>query len=71
MGKVNAIKDPVCGMTVTEKSFYHLQRDGQAYYFCGELCQARFAAPAQPLWGRLKTHLFGPQRKNLQSVRSE
>jgi Cu+-exporting ATPase len=38
------LKDPVCGMTVTEKSFYHLERQGQTHYFCGPNCKARFAA---------------------------
>jgi Cu+-exporting ATPase len=38
------LKDPVCGMTVTEKSFYHLERQGQTHYFCGPSCKARFAA---------------------------
>lgn len=38
------LKDPVCGMTVTERSFYHLERQGQTHYFCGPNCKARFAA---------------------------
>ena len=51
------LKDPVCGMTVTDKSFHHLERQGQSYFFCGNKCKSRFAArvdhysgqsPAQP-----------------------
>jgi YHS domain-containing protein len=38
------LKDPVCGMTVTEKSFYSLPQQGQTHYFCGPLCKTRFAA---------------------------
>jgi YHS domain-containing protein len=65
------LKDPVCGMAVTEKSFHHLQQDGHTYYFCGEKCKARFNAPTQPLFGRLLRNLFGPDRKSLQGVRPE
>jgi YHS domain-containing protein len=51
------LKDPVCGMTVTDKSFHHLERQGQNYFFCGTKCKIRFAnqsdryagqGPAQP-----------------------
>jgi YHS domain-containing protein len=68
MEKSNAIKDPVCGMTVTTKSFHQLEQDGRCYYFCGATCKARFTAPTQPLFTRLLRHLFGPNRKALQSV---
>jgi YHS domain-containing protein len=37
------LKDPICGMTVTDKSFYHLEHDGVKHYFCGNKCKARFA----------------------------
>jgi len=36
------LKDPVCGMTVTDKSFHHLERQGQSYFFCGTKCKSRF-----------------------------
>ena len=39
-----ALKDPVCGMTVTEKSEHKLEHDGQPYYFCSAKCQAKFSA---------------------------
>ena len=39
-----ALKDPVCGMTVTEQSPHHLEHSGRAYYFCSAKCQAKFAA---------------------------
>ncbi len=38
------MKDPVCGMTVTDKSFYHVEHQGQTHYFCGTECKLRFAA---------------------------
>jgi YHS domain-containing protein len=40
----SVLKDPVCGMTVTDKSFHHLEHQGQAYFFCGNKCKSRFAA---------------------------
>ena len=51
-----AIKDPVCGMTVTEQSPHHVEHDGRPYYFCSAKCLAKFSAeptkyvqPADPL----------------------
>jgi Cu+-exporting ATPase len=38
------LKDPVCGMTVTEQSPHRLQHEGRPYYFCSAKCQAKFAA---------------------------
>ncbi len=39
-----ALKDPVCGMTVTEKSPHSHVHDGRPVYFCGAGCKARFIA---------------------------
>ena len=44
MENFSVLKDPVCGMTVTHKSFHHLEQGGQSHYFCGAKCKARFAA---------------------------
>ncbi len=39
--------DPICGMTVDEASALRAERDGQAFYFCGEHCRQKFlSAPA-------------------------
>ncbi|MBW0171040.1 MAG: cadmium-translocating P-type ATPase [Hydrogenophaga sp.] len=38
------LKDPVCGMVVTEQSPHHLEHAGRHHYFCSAKCQARFAA---------------------------
>jgi Cu+-exporting ATPase len=38
------LKDPVCGMTVTEKSEHRFEHEGQPYYFCSAKCQGKFAA---------------------------
>jgi Cu+-exporting ATPase len=40
----DALKDPVCGMTVTAQSAHHLEHAGRTYYFCSAKCQAKFAA---------------------------
>ncbi|MCM2345807.1 MAG: heavy metal translocating P-type ATPase [Acidovorax soli] len=38
------LKDPVCGMTVTEQSEHHSTHEGRPYYFCSAKCQGKFAA---------------------------
>ena len=38
------LKDPVCGMTVTEKSAHVLHHDGKAFYFCCAGCMTKFSA---------------------------
>lgn len=35
-------KDPVCGMTVDEKSPYRSALAGQIYVFCSPACKAKF-----------------------------
>jgi len=35
-------KDPICGMTVDEKTALHAERDGKTLYFCSEHCRAKF-----------------------------
>jgi YHS domain-containing protein len=46
------LKDPVCGMTVTAKSFHHLERQGQSYFFCGAKCKSRFASQSDRYSGQ-------------------
>jgi P-type Cu+ transporter len=44
------VKDPVCGMTVTEQSLHLHAHGGKKFYFCGAKCKTKFAAnPAQYL----------------------
>ena len=38
------LKDPVCGMTVTNQSPHRLEHDGRPYYFCSAKCKDKFAA---------------------------
>jgi Cu+-exporting ATPase len=39
-----ALKDPVCGMAVTEQSPHRIQHEGAPYYFCSAKCLAKFSA---------------------------
>jgi YHS domain-containing protein len=34
--------DPICGMTVDEPSALRAERDGHAFYFCGNQCRQKF-----------------------------
>jgi Cu+-exporting ATPase len=38
------LKDPVCGMTVTEQSPHQLVHEGRPYFFCSATCQGKFSA---------------------------
>ena len=49
---VAGLKDPVCGMAVTEQSPHHVEHEGRPYYFCSAKCQAKFMAePGRYLHG--------------------
>ncbi|NHN35801.1 heavy metal translocating P-type ATPase [Pseudomaricurvus alcaniphilus] len=39
-----ALKDPVCGMTVSEDSAHHVHHQGEDYYFCSAGCRSKFAS---------------------------
>ena len=46
----HALKDPVCGMSVTAQSAHMFQHEGKPVYFCSAGCKAKFAAnPARYL----------------------
>ncbi|MDH1707341.1 heavy metal translocating P-type ATPase [Acinetobacter johnsonii] len=38
----NALKDPVCGMKITQDSTYHHEYEAKKYYFCSQKCQSKF-----------------------------
>ena len=38
----NALKDPVCGMNITQDSTYHHEYEAKKYYFCSQKCQSKF-----------------------------
>ena len=38
------LKDPVCGMTVTEQSPHRFELEGRTFYFCSAGCKNKFAA---------------------------
>jgi len=39
-----SLKDPVCGMAVTEQSAHQYLYDGKLYYFCSSACEKKFSA---------------------------
>ncbi|NML16943.1 heavy metal translocating P-type ATPase [Azohydromonas caseinilytica] len=51
-GQPGDLKDPVCGMAVTEQSPHHLRHAGRPYWFCSARCKDKFAAePAKYVGG--------------------
>jgi len=38
------LKDPVCGMTVTESSPHQAEHEGRTFHFCSAKCQGKFVA---------------------------
>jgi P-type Cu+ transporter len=38
------LKDPVCGMFVTEKSIHHVEYEGHTTYFCSASCRTKYVA---------------------------
>jgi P-type Cu+ transporter len=42
--EIAALKDPVCGMTVTASSEHHVEHAGRPYYFCSAKCLSKFVA---------------------------
>ncbi len=47
-GAPDTLKDPVCGMSVTDQSQHRAEFDGRPYYFCSAKCLVKFnAEPAR------------------------
>ncbi len=42
-----ALKDPVCGMTVTRRSVHQAEHAGRPYWFCSAGCRTKFLAQPQ------------------------
>lgn len=40
--------DPICGMTVDERTAISAERDGQTHYYCIEHCRRKFLVGEQP-----------------------
>ncbi|MDI1308070.1 MAG: heavy metal translocating P-type ATPase [Methylotenera sp.] len=59
--KINAIKtnqplkDPVCGMTVTEESPHVIEHEGHPVYFCSAGCKTKFSAEPAKYEGSSQT----------------
>jgi YHS domain-containing protein len=47
-------------MAVTVKSFHHLERQGQSYFFCGSKCKTRFAKQGERFGGQGPTPAPAP-----------
>jgi P-type Cu+ transporter len=57
----DTLKDPVCGMTVTERSPHSHVHDGRPVYFCGAGCRAKFITdPAKYTGGNGSSHASSP-----------
>ncbi|MEX3634610.1 heavy metal translocating P-type ATPase [Paraburkholderia sp. BR14320] len=41
-GAVESLRDPVCGMKVTNDSSFHCEHGGKEYYFCSDACLTKF-----------------------------
>jgi P-type Cu+ transporter len=54
------LKDPVCGMTVTDQSFHRSTHMGQTFFFCGPKCKGKF--DANPM------HFMGEQSEKSSKV---
>ncbi|ABO60068.1 TPA: YHS domain-containing protein [Burkholderia vietnamiensis] len=46
-GPDGALRDPVCGMSVTADSPFRSEHDGHPYFFCSASCQKKFRADCQ------------------------
>ena len=49
--KPTALKDPVCGMTVTEYSAHQSTHMGRTFFFCGTKCKTKFDANSMQYMG--------------------
>ena len=53
-GVAPSLKDPVCGMTVTEQSPHSQVHGGRTVYFCGAGCKAKFVADPSKYLDRMQ-----------------
>ena len=60
------LKDPVCGMTVTQQSPHHLEHAGRPFWFCSAGCKDKFAA--DPLRYAGAAHAPAPVAAELESA---
>ena len=62
-----ALKDPVCGMAVTYKSFHQSEHKGYRFYFCGATCKSRFVADPERYSGGVEAIAVLPEQAEPQS----
>lgn len=46
MKPARELRDPVCGMSVSDITGIKLEHEGKIYYFCGEGCREKFLVAA-------------------------
>lgn len=54
------LKDPVCGMGVTVRSWHQLEHQGRAFYFCSAQCKSTFEASSAKYSGANKSATASP-----------
>ena len=69
------LKDPVCGMVVTERSPHRLDHEGTTFYFCSEACQIKFSSTPAKYLSKITephcTHHAHPNKDAMQQVAPE
>ncbi len=56
------LKDPVCGMEVTDQSPYRAAYQGKNFFFCSTKCQGKFDAEPARYAGQAGESVAGPQQ---------
>ncbi|MDD2945119.1 MAG: heavy metal translocating P-type ATPase [Acinetobacter sp.] len=64
----DVLKDPVCGMTVTEESKYHEEFKGKTYFFCSDKCQSKFHSNPVQYIAKPATMIAGAHAQHHQTV---
>ena len=65
-----ALKDPVCGMTVTAESPHVLEHEGKPVYFCSAGCKAKFAADPAKYMKPAGGAAAAPSRRRARALRA-
>ncbi|MDO9603284.1 MAG: heavy metal translocating P-type ATPase [Hydrogenophaga sp.] len=56
----SALKDPVCGMTVTEQSPHQSVHEGRTFYFCSAKCKGKFVVSPRQFLNQAPAPAQGP-----------
>ncbi|MDH1802335.1 heavy metal translocating P-type ATPase [Acinetobacter johnsonii] len=66
----DVLKDPVCGMTVTNESKYHEEFKGKNYFFCSDKCQSKFHSNPVQYIAKPATMIAGAHAQHHQTTQS-